>query len=402
MKRNNSDSSIRNKKERKCRSSDGSLYNCTPIKLDEDIDSSNSSKEYEINEHDCSKYYKDHNLIHQNTITEIDVIEYLNLRIEKNEELDLVELESEEHCITIDTIDNSVKINNDLIKSNNITVSKYISTGCYGVIFVSSNDGGFIYVVKLIIYNKENKNEIKTMIDIKNRNNTKIPNFINISYYHLKCKQLQNNSRNNILKGINIALKNKQYTMLIVEYFDGEVYTILKPPVRSLKYELTDAKKCIYAQMLLSLYLFHNKFNYYHKDAHLKNFLYKKVTADNKYFHYRIKNTKSRSREYYNYYIKNEGFIIVLSDFGLSKPKKDIADINRELSRDDYYDILFDIQNYVDSNNKVQFENYFTIISRKQPYDELEFLNFMMNNILNIKNQPVSGDIIINTGKPYE
>jgi hypothetical protein len=50
--------------------------------------------------------------------------------------------------------------------------------------------------------------------------------------------------------------------------------------------------------MIISLYLYHNKFNYYHNDAHLNNFFYKKVIKDDKYLYYKIGEDK--------YYIKNE------------------------------------------------------------------------------------------------
>ena len=76
--------------------------------------------------------------------------------------------------------------------------------------------------------------------------------------------------------------------------------------------------------ILLSIYLLHNKFNYYHNDAHLKNFLYKKVQADETYFHYKI--TKNGTTN--NYYIKNEGYIVVLSDLDYQKKKKAVKKNN--------------------------------------------------------------------------
>lgn len=54
--------------------------------------------------------------------------------------LDTFELKEEEDCIVINPIDNNVKINDTLIQSKNITISKYISNGCYGIIFVNSPD----------------------------------------------------------------------------------------------------------------------------------------------------------------------------------------------------------------------------------------------------------------------
>ena len=380
--------------------SDSLFAHCTPVKVDHDMDIDIDCTE--IDDLNCSKYYNDNNLVHSKTIRGINVIEYLNSRIYRHEELDSYELDTtEKDCIIINEEDNSVKINNELINSNNITISKYISNGCYGVIFVSSEtDGGITYVIKLIINNIENKNanEIQTMIDIKRGNNTYIPNFINISYYHLNCK-INNSNSNAIINGINICLKKRPYTMLIMEYFDDEIYSLLRevPGIpSSISFII---KKCIYSQILLSIYLLHNKFNYYHNDAHLKNFLYKKVQADETYFHYKI--TKNGTTN--NYYIKNEGYIVVLSDFGLSQKKE-----NREeelIITDDYYKILFELRSYILANAnttiKDKFNVFFSAMIRSTSFNEFEFLNFMLIDILDIKTTITPEDRIIND-TPYE
>lgn len=219
------------------------------------------------------------------------------------------------------------------------------------------------------------------MIDIKINNNNNIPNFINIAYYHLKCNTITN-IPNTLSEGINTCLKNKKYTMLILEYFDGDIYSILIQHRKD-----NEIIKCIYSQLLLSIYLFHNKFNYYHNDAHLKNFLYKKVVNDNKYYHYNISTN--------NYYIKNEGYVIVLSDFGLSTNIIETIEINK--IRADYYHILFYIKNnlIIDDENRIKFMEYLNpkIMS---DYNELEFLHFMMTKILNIETENIDGMTIIN------
>ena len=233
------------------------------------------------------------------------------------------------------------------------------------------------------------------MIDIKRGNNTYIPNFINISYYHLNCK-INNSNSNAIINGINICLKKRPYTMLIMEYFDDEIYSLLKEIPSSISFII---KKCIYSQILLSIYLLHNKFNYYHNDAHLKNFLYKKVHADETYFHYKI--TKNGTTN--NYYIKNEGYIVVLSDFGLSQKKE-----NREeelIITDDYYKILFELRSYILANAnttiKDKFNVFFSAMIRSTSFNEFEFLNFILIDILDIKTTITPEDRIIND-TPYE
>jgi serine/threonine protein kinase len=373
-------------KKRNKRNSDNLYAHCTQMRLNEDMNSINSNEETNIiDDYICNNYYKDNHLLHTKPITEIDVEDYLTSRIYRREELDLVELDkTEKDCISFNEENNSVKINNELIDSKNITISKYISNGCYGVIFVSSDtDDGIIYVIKLILNNNENKNEIQTMKYIKNNNNTFIPNFINIAYYHLNCKVLHENS-NVLLKGINLCLKNRQYAMLILEYFDGEIYSLLRETSIRQPHPISiEIKKCIYAQMLLSIYLLHNKFNYYHNDAHLKNFLYKKVNVNEKYFHYKI----TKDGESNDYYIKNEGYIVVLADFGLSKRIGRIEGSGK-ISTDDYFNILFEMKIVLAGKSDdiiIKFNDFFNKISKSNYYNEFEFLNFMMSKILDIK-----------------
>lgn len=67
--------------------------------------------------------------------------------------------------------------------------------------------------------------------------------YINISYYHLNCK-INNSNSNAIINGINICLKKRPYTMLIMEYFDDEIYSLLKEIPSSISFII---KKCIYS-----------------------------------------------------------------------------------------------------------------------------------------------------------
>jgi hypothetical protein len=241
-------SSKRCKKRRKTTTGD-SFVHLTEMNVNESCNSYCSENEFYINESDCKQYFKDNDLLHKNNIEEVDVVEYLESRKTNNSNLDSLEINSnEEDCIIINHKDNSFMINNRLVNSKNITISKYISNGCYGVIFVSSSVDGIIYVIKLIIYNVNNQNEINTMKHIKKNNNNNIPNFINMAYYHLNCKTITNIQDNKLSKGITTCLKEKKYTMLILEYFDGDFNSILKSHRSD-----NEILKCIFSQILLSI-----------------------------------------------------------------------------------------------------------------------------------------------------
>ena len=116
--------------------------------------------------------------------------------------------------------------------------------------------------------------------------------------------------------------------------------------------------------MIISIYLFHNKFNYFHNDTHLSNFLYKKVIADEKYFHYKIGDN--------HYYIKNCGYVVV-SDYGLSIK---ILTINKNKLSIIDKDIIKTFTHYNDMSNQ----------KNKDTFNEDDFFNFIMTSILNIKN----------------
>jgi hypothetical protein len=374
----NSNISISNPKKKIKKRSDSLCAHCTSIDRGECIS-------YSISD------FEEIQSIHINSNEAIDIDTYLNSRISKIKELSsFTDKTTEEDCIIFDHEKNNIKINDTLINSKNITISKYISKGCYGIILVSSalqNEPE--YVIKLIIYNNNNKHEINTMIDIKQKNNTNIPNFINIAYYHLKCNKIIHNE-NNLLKRVSYFLKDKQYTMLILEYFDGDVYNLLYTNKDNI-----DLIKFIFSQLLLSIYLLHNKFHYYHNDAHLRNFLYKNVIQDSRYFHYQISGN--------NFYIKNYGYVIVLSDYGLSTP---IEHYNINILKD-YYTILFEIKRYlfneIINDNKTKFEEYLSLNFSKSnilDFNELDFLKFIMINILNINTTISESEKTINSS-PY-
>ena len=118
----------------------------------------------------CKKYFVDKNLVYTKTIIDSDINDYLRARNERFTILEQFELNLEyKDCIKIDN--DEIKINDNLIKSKNIIISKYISNGCYGIIFISSEYDGINYIIKFIKKNSNNQLEIQTMIHIRKTNN---------------------------------------------------------------------------------------------------------------------------------------------------------------------------------------------------------------------------------------
>jgi hypothetical protein len=299
----------------------------------------------------------------------------------------------EKDCIKLDSFNNKLIINDEIIKLSNITIDKYLSSGCYGLIFVSSENDGVKYVIKFIKRNAENNEEVNIMIDIKKNNINNIPNYINIVNYHLNCNIIDNSTSNNILTGINNCFKSNSYAMIILEYFDGTIFDLLQNlfPLFPLKKAITnlDIFYSIFAQLLLSICLFHNKFKYYHRDAHLKNFLYKKVNDNDKYFHYKINDN--------NYYIKNCGYIVILSDYGKSKKIDERKSNDNKKIFEDYEDIINKLCSY---KNKIPSLKGINEKFNKDNFNEFLFIDEMMQRFVNIKTEKTPDMELINT-EPY-
>lgn len=406
-------------KKQKC---DSLSYCCTPIEKDVNMDIYETSSSDNIYlDPTCKTYFQNNSRLRHTHSDDIpEVIQYLTTRNLIFKKLDSFELNSEDKdCIVISRSKNKIKINNEIIQSKNIEISKYISNGCFGIIFVSSEVEGIKYVIKFIKINPNNENEINALIHVRQTNNTNIPNYVNIENYHLNCNGIANDQTNKILIGINTCLKTDKYSMIVLEYFDGTIFDLINnhfllkifttteimPFIKIGELNLLNPEKnlnvpsyfvlqpipelfySIFAQLLLSIYLYHNKFKFYHNDTHLKNFLFKKVIQDDKYFHYKIKSK--------NYYIKNCGYIAVLSDFGLAKPIISYNIDNKNLLYD-YSNILCELLKYVSPDIKTTILNYNKNLA---VFDEYVFIINMMD-ILNI--QKVKQDKILINQKPFK
>ena len=193
--------------------------------------------------------------------------------------------------------------------------------------------------------------------------------------------------------------------MIVLEYLDGTLHqllrTIIGNTINTINADNNEILKSIYSQALLSLYIFHNKFNYYHKDSHLSNFFYKKVIKDNKYFHYQINGQ--------NYYIKNVGYLIVLADYGLAEKKSETFDLNK--IHEDYKQIISSIlitclnkyrQFYIDDKidkRKIISANF--TMEDKSSFNEFKLIDDLLKYFFVITPQSIPSSSEIINSKPY-
>jgi len=319
-------------------------------------------------------------------------------------------------CITI--TGNEFFINNAQITNNkDIKINGYLSNGCYGSIFIASHTSNK-YVIKFMNSHVNNINEIKAMIDIRNalkEDRFPIPNFLYMAYYYFKCNKFTiddeiktsinsqgSATSRNISDDIEVSI-TRDYSLIVLEYFDDTIKKLL--PTISSNVNITDSNKrdiynSIFSQMILALYILHNKFNYIHNDAHLENFLYKTVVKENNYFHYNINGQ--------NYYIKNCGYLVVLSDYGLCRKMSDYDDINKKIFKDYFYTItqlLRNISNIQDIDFSF-YNNYIIEIAKNcgeinfKKHNENMFLYTILTSYLGAKQLLSSKEIKINND-PY-
>jgi len=395
---------------RSSKSSQDSLYNfCTPIEQGE------QGEECEI-----KKYHPKTKARHNSPESEITPYISIFLDIRKNIfGIELPDTISEVpiDCITI--TGNNFFINKAQITNNkDIKINGYLSNGCYGSIFIASHTLNK-YVIKFMNAHGNNINEIKAMIDIRNAlkyDDYPIPNFLYMAYYYFRCnkftikeeiKQSINSQVSatsiNIVEDIEINI-TKDYSLIVLEYFDDTIKKLLSNISSS---SITESNKreiynSIFSQMILALYILHNKFNYIHNDAHLENFLYKTVEKENNYFHYSI-NGK-------NYYIKNCGYLVVLSDYGLCRKSTDYHGINKNKKKfKDYFYIITQLLCNISTIKDIDpsfYDKYIKEIIKNcgeinfEDHNENIFLHTILTSYLNVKQSLSSKEKIINT-TPY-
>jgi|688.fasta_scaffold112513_4 hypothetical protein len=345
------------------------------------------------------------------TVDEVNINDFLNDRNIKFHNLvkNYQDTDDEINCIELNN--SKLQINNLIIKNDDsrIFIDKYIGSGSYGIVFIN-NDRNARYAIKFIKHSKNYKNEIDIMKQISIKNSMlkqPIPNFIYTAHYNINCNKIEIED-NIIASTLDKCLSfnydpessNGKYSMVIMEHLDGTINDILQDINSTFNEENVELFKSIFSQAILSLYIFHNKFNYNHNDAHLNNFFYKKVVRDDKYFYYKIGDI--------NLYVKNLGYLVVLADYGLASENTDDT-IKKKIQ--DYKHIISNIHSlcsykyneyYKDKksiiDNFIRLTNQTSIIPEN--INELEFIKQLLINFYNI-DETIAKSSLINC-KAYE
>ena len=199
------------------------------------------------------------------------------------------------------------------IANGKLTLKKQIGTASkFGVVYLTLDNKKHKFATKLTPITLVNRNEIlleKKLGELVIKD--KSPHFLLI-YKVLNCL-VDNNE-------VPELIKNQEYYISINELADGDLYNFI------LKFKhMPNMIKNTLQQIFLSVLSFHYfTGGYYHKDAHLGNFLYHKIKPGG-YFKYIIFGK--------TVYVENLGYLWMIWDFGKFKKTEEF----KKLKIEDYF-----------------------------------------------------------------
>jgi hypothetical protein len=341
--------------------------------------------------------FRAYNRTHLNVITSIKDI--INIRKKRD---------------NINTLNNS--INKFIINQSNIA----IETNYQLVKYIDYGGSCIIYLIKDTLNNDELILKITNNADLEFQNmfflsnlvkEDKTPHFVRLyDYFKLipiiyneeVISQLPPLIKMDITK-INNFSDGTKISALVMEKFDGNLINLLTlymvniiDNIDNNSYKSDEDKKLrnlylnnlreFHIQIFITILTFHSYYGY-HADCQYKNFFYKSIPySKNEYFKYKIFNTE--------YYIKNNGFLIVLGDYGTNIKK---SNLTKEEVINDYIYL-----NYYNNYNDSTFFNKLNEISytNSKQY-ELELFNYIKKNNSDLILSSIGEKPIIND-TPYK
>jgi len=261
------------------------------------------------------------------------------------------------------------------IIDKNIILEKQIgSPSVMGSIFLShyKNDINNKFATKFAdpIF-PANKNEYEILKELSEIVLTEQIQHFPLTYGHLLCyNDYKSNSdnRNRLIITYN-ELANGDYKMFYKKFYDNDKLILNA-----------------FTQIFISIMFFEYYLSMFHNDAHHGNFLFHKIDKGG-YFYYKIYDV--------DYYIKNEGYVWLIWDFGLVKKFKKnntttiITDYRRIINAFmNIPDNSVKIRDFILNNNDNLIKKYFNIfmgygwISNDYPYSDK--INLIIKDFLDL------------------
>lgn len=288
---------------------------------------------------------------------------------------DIINIRKNRH--NINTLNNY--INNFIINQSNIAIETYYQL----VKYIDYGGSCIIYLIKNTLNNDELILKITNNADLEFQNMFFLsnlvkeditPHFVRL-YDYFKLNPITYNEGTSQLPPliklditkINNFSDGTKISALVMEKFDGNLINLLTlymvniiDNIDNKLYKSGEDKKLrnlylnnlreFHIQIFITILTFHSYYGY-HADCQYKNFFYKSIPySKNEYFKYKIFNTE--------YYIKNNGFLIVLGDYGTNIKKKNLT--KEEVINDyiylNYYNNYYDPK-FFDKLNEIPYTN---------------------------------------------
>jgi hypothetical protein len=275
---------------------------------------------------------------------------------------------------------------------DNIILDKKIGDDSkYGITFIShfknksNNKLGryLIFATKLTDFTRKgNLVEYQILKYLTKLNINNICPHFPIGYGKLLCKNSQKNIiKENLMSKKEILgsnLYNISHIFIFNELADGSLKQFYKNGLLQ-----TDSNiENMTIQCIMSIMFFNKYINAYHNDCHYGNFLYHNVTPGG-YYYYNIYGI--------DYYIKNNGYLWVIWDYGLIVPYYNSYDINKNMFgsfSNKILPIITDYKRFISIFSKLKYYKPFikNILSHFNSYEYVTDINNIKNFTIELLN----------------
>jgi len=275
---------------------------------------------------------------------------------------------------------------------DNIILDKKIGDDSkYGITFIShfknksNNKLGryLIFATKLTDFTRKgNLVEYQILKYLTKLNINNICPHFPIGYGKLLCRKSQNNIiKENLMSKKQILgsnLYNISHIFIFNELADGSLKQFYKNGLLQ-----TDSNiENMTIQCIMSIMFFNKYINAYHNDCHYGNFLYHNVKPGG-YYYYNIYGI--------DYYIKNNGYLWVIWDYGLIVPYYNSYDINKNMFgsfSNKILPIITDYKRFISIFSKLNYNKPFikNILSHFNSYEYVSDINNIKNFTIELLN----------------
>lgn len=302
--------------------------------------------------------------------------------------------------------------NNQCILDDNsyhkfILESRIGSNSKYGHVYkMRTKDDKYSVAVKIMDDSVMSKKEIGIFKKIKKnkKKNIHLPIIYNISYCNISNNKniWLHSARPTSSSSIKLKSLETDYYIVLNELAEGDLKHFVNMKQKK------EILENVFVQVMMCILSFHN-LGYKHLDTHWGNFLYHKVEKKG-YIRYKIEDKE--------FYIKNEGYIFTIWDFGFAKKKNEYPDktlpIEKQIKKSKDHDYLRILKAFIpkkdngwntiikNNTNIVKLYDYMKeiITDPRKSYEKIIF-NYLIENNFFLLSIPKDSEIIYEVHLKY-